>query len=167
MIINISILFIIFIVIVKYSQHTTEFSLERRWKLVNFIKEVKKDSEYNEEFIRLLENMFIDSIDKNFLPKFVFNILYIKFLANKNKFIECEKEFDRKIWNVNKQREAYQKAFSIMFEINLIAAPHWYLIFVALGIIAMIFRKIYKALNNSNFGYSKQKIYAEMTLRTL
>ena len=55
----------------------------------------------------------------------------------------------------------------ILTQVNLIAAPHWYLIFVALGIIAMIFRKIYKALNNSNFGHSKQKIYAEMTLRTL
>jgi hypothetical protein len=100
-IINISILFIIFIVIVKYSQHTTEFSLERRWKLVNFIKEVKKDSEYNEEFIRLLENMFIDSIDKNFLPKFVFNILYIKFLANKNKFIESVDTYLTILKNIN------------------------------------------------------------------
>lgn len=155
---------ILFLAIVKYFQHTTEFSLDRRWKLVNFIKEIKKDPDYSSEFVLLLEEMFLDSTRKNFLPKFIFYIFYIKFF-DKKELIKFEKDFNEKIRSNKKEHEAYEKAIDMMFEINFISAPHWYWIFITLSIITMVFRKIYKQLNNGNNEQLKQKFYAEMSSR--
>lgn len=138
---------LIFIALVKYSQHTTELSLNKRWKLVNYIKEINQDTEYCSEFKLLLNRMFLDSANKNLVPKMVIFMIY--YLFKKDEFEKLGKDFNKKILQSEKEHKAYKKALNIMFEINFLSSPHWYLFLIFIAMIAFVFVKITKIMQGT------------------
>ena len=75
------------LLLVRYHQTTTKLSLEKRWELVNLIKEVEADEDYSEDFKQLLYAMFTDSVDKNLFPSALWFTIKI-LLTDKKGFYE-------------------------------------------------------------------------------
>lgn len=121
--------------LVRYHQVTTKLSLEKRWELVNLIKEVEADEDYSEDFKELFYAMFTESVDKNLFPSALW-VAIKSILTNKKDFYERRDAFVARINNSKKELETYKKGFFIALRTNMLAAPHWYIL---LAIVAIIF----------------------------
>ena len=133
------------LLLVRYHQTTTKLSLEKRWELVNLIKEVEADEDYSEDFKQLLYAMFTDSVDKNIFPSALWFTIKM-LLTDKKGFYEKRDAFAARIKNSQKELETYKKGFSLALKINMLAAPHWYILFAIVAILFTIIMLIVGAI---------------------
>ncbi|WP_169975841.1 hypothetical protein [Campylobacter sp. RM16191] len=122
------------LLLVRYHQVTTKLSLEKRWELVNLIKEVEADEDYSEPFKELLYTMFTDSVKKEWIPSMILFGSWM-FVTDRKNFKKRRDDFAAKLKSNPKELEVFQKAMPLMVKINMIAAPHWYII---LGIVTLV-----------------------------
>ncbi|MGB2552868.1 hypothetical protein ACPF04_06770 [Campylobacter sp. MOP51] len=123
------------LLLVRYHQVTTKLSLEKRWELVNLIKEIEANEEYGEDFKELFYAMFTESVDKNMFPSIAWFTIKM-LLTDKKGFYDRRDSFVARINNNKKELEVYKKGLSITLRTNIFAAPHWY---IFLAIISIIF----------------------------
>ena len=98
------------LLLVRYHQTTTKLSLEKRWELVNLIKEVEADEDYSEDFKQLLYAMFTDSVDKNIFPSALWFTIKM-LLTDKKGFYEKRDAFAARIKNSQKNLKHTRKVF--------------------------------------------------------
>ena len=131
----------------KYTQHTTEQALNKRWKFVKFMQPILKSNDYTPEFKKLILSIFNDSMQRNFLPKvIVFGLIFNVFNRKKYKQIQSELQDDI-LQNDEHQYEQYKKAIMLMMEVNFYNAPHWYVIVGFLPIVAVVIFSIFAKVN--------------------
>ena len=107
--------------------------------------------------------MFTESVDKNLFPSALWFTIKI-LLTDKKGFYEKRDAVVVRIKKSQKELETYKKGFSIALKINMLAAPHWYILFAIAAILftiimlivgaifektTNIFKKAGKALNDT------------------
>lgn len=137
----------VFYALVKFQEHSVEQSLAKRWKLVNYVDGIIDDENYSKDFKRLLTSMVHHSTDVNFLPKMMF-ILFYKMVFKPREHKKELNAFNEKFLASNGSKEAYKKAFSILLEVNVFRAMHWYVVFGMIFSLSLFILIVFFTLNN-------------------
>jgi hypothetical protein len=145
---------VILYAVTKYIEHTTEVALNKRWKFVDLLEDIKKDEDYSDNFRYVIKDMFVNSMDRKLLPKMTLIVGYMR-LFKKQELKSIHGEFKEEILVKDKEHLKYQEAVKLMMEVNFYCAPHWYLffgVFIALFILLYsVFAKANKMLNKTIF----------------
>ena len=112
---------------VRYHTYTMEKALERREKMVKVVNSIVNNHEFSTEFKQMAVVMFHMSLSRNLLPKAFLASVFLRG-RDKSKTREIMHSLTK-----SERKEYYDLIRKHAAHVNMLAAPHWYiLLFVVL-----------------------------------
>ena len=143
---------LVFIALIKYSEHTAQQALEKRWEMIEYYnREIANASELSTNMKSLCVTVINDSLDRFLLPRLLFYAVLDAFRTPHQK-----NEINQYLYgSATPSQEAqikYETFIRSMIKVNAYNAPHWYFLFVivlfSVAMVYFVFRKTNKSIES-------------------
>ena len=141
-------LLIVSFVYLRYKDSTLEYSLKRRDKMILKVGEIIENPDYSNELKAISLGVFHVSVYRNFLPAIVWHLIVVTIKYKTLGFIfnDDKREDIAVISKLSKtERKIYVELIGKhLIPINVINAPHWYILFGFIFLLYLLLFSFYK-----------------------